>query len=115
MIEVQPLPQEEYAELKTLGLDGVLVYQETYHRATYAACTICAVRSRTFIWRLATPDRLGRAGIDKIGLGALVGLSGNSGAPTATCWPNTYSTCNKTIGRAVTPSRFRVCDPAPAG
>jgi len=36
MIEVQPLPQEEYAELKTLGLDGVLVYQETYHAPTYA-------------------------------------------------------------------------------
>ena len=35
-MEVQPLSQEEYAELKTLGLDGVMVYQETYHEATYA-------------------------------------------------------------------------------
>ena len=26
-MEVQPLSQEEYAELKTLGLDGVMVYQ----------------------------------------------------------------------------------------
>lgn len=35
MMEVQPLTQQEYAELKTLGLDGVLVYQETYHPTTY--------------------------------------------------------------------------------
>ncbi len=31
MMEVQPLSTDEYKELKTLGLDGVMVYQETYH------------------------------------------------------------------------------------
>jgi 2-iminoacetate synthase len=35
-MEVQPLSMEEYAELKTLGLDGVMVYQETWHEAQYA-------------------------------------------------------------------------------
>ncbi len=35
-MEVQPLAETEYAELKQLGLDGVMVYQETYHEATYA-------------------------------------------------------------------------------
>lgn len=30
------LSQENYAELKTLGIDGVMVYQETYHEAIYA-------------------------------------------------------------------------------
>lgn len=35
-MEVQPLATEEYAELKTLGLDGVMVYQETYHESMYA-------------------------------------------------------------------------------
>lgn len=35
-MEVQPLSQQEYAELKTLGLDGVMVYQETYHEGQYA-------------------------------------------------------------------------------
>ncbi len=33
---MQPLTEAEYAELKQLGLDGVMVYQETYHEATYA-------------------------------------------------------------------------------
>ncbi|MEC5345217.1 2-iminoacetate synthase ThiH [Brenneria populi] len=74
MIEVQPLAQEEYAELKTLGLDGVMVYQETYHPATYRQHHLRG-HKQDFYWRLATPDRLGRAGIDKIGLGSLIGLS----------------------------------------
>lgn len=76
MIEVQPLEQDEYAELKDLGLDGVLVYQETYHAPTYALHHLRG-QKQDFFWRLETPDRLGRAGIDKIGLGALFGLSNN--------------------------------------
>ncbi|MTD39330.1 2-iminoacetate synthase ThiH [Erwinia sp. CPCC 100877] len=73
-MEVQPLSQEEYAELKGLGLDGVMVYQETYHEATYARHHLRG-NKQDFFWRMETPDRLGRAGIDKIGLGALIGLS----------------------------------------
>ncbi|MFM4708111.1 2-iminoacetate synthase ThiH [Aeromonas caviae] len=73
-MEVQPLSQAEYAELKTLGLDSVMVYQETYHAPTYARHHLRG-NKRDIAWRLATPDRLGRAGIDKIGLGALIGLS----------------------------------------
>lgn len=74
MMEVQPLSEEEYRELKTLGLDGVLVYQETYHPSTYQQHHLRG-QKQDFHWRLATPDRLGKAGIDKIGLGALIGLS----------------------------------------
>lgn len=74
MMEVQPMTQEEYSELKTLGLDGVMVYQETYHEPTYLLHHLQG-KKRDFHWRLATPDRLGRAKIDKIGLGALIGLS----------------------------------------
>ncbi|MBG2666410.1 2-iminoacetate synthase ThiH [Klebsiella michiganensis] len=73
-MEVQPLAMEEYAELKTLGLDGVMVYQETYHESMYAKHHLKG-KKQDFFWRLDTPDRLGQAGIDKIGLGALIGLS----------------------------------------
>lgn len=76
MMEVQPLSQAEYAELKGLGLDGVLVYQETYHPPTYRRHHLRG-QKQDFVWRLETPDRLARAGIDKIGLGALIGLSDN--------------------------------------
>ena len=73
MFEVQPLATHEYAELRTLGLDAVMVYQETYQAATYAKHHLKG-KKRDFRWRLETPDRLGECGIDKIGLGSLVGL-----------------------------------------
>ncbi|OZS45469.1 2-iminoacetate synthase ThiH [Photobacterium sanguinicancri] len=72
-MEVQPLDQHEYAELKTLGLDAVMVYQETYSAPTYAQHHLRG-NKMDFEYRLATPDRLAKAGIDKIGIGALIGL-----------------------------------------
>ncbi|MCM5662066.1 2-iminoacetate synthase ThiH [Galbibacter mesophilus] len=72
-IEVQPLDQDEYELLKTSGLYGVLVYQETYHQEEYKKHHPKGKKSN-FFYRLETPDRLGRAGIHKIGLGALFGL-----------------------------------------
>ncbi|QMV16028.1 2-iminoacetate synthase ThiH [Vibrio spartinae] len=72
-MEVQPLDTEAYIQLKKLGLDGVMVYQETYHPATYAQHHLRGNKT-DFEYRLLTPDRLGKAGIDKIGLGALIGL-----------------------------------------
>ncbi|CAM4272063.1 2-iminoacetate synthase ThiH [Vibrio agarivorans] len=72
-MEVQPLEQEQYAELKTLGLDAVMVYQETYHPSTYAQHHLRG-KKQDFNYRLETPDRLAQAGIDKIGIGALIGL-----------------------------------------
>ncbi len=72
-MEVQPLEREEYAQLKTLGLDGVLVYQETYRRATYLEHHLRGNKS-DFNHRLDAPDRIGQAGVHKIGLGVLLGL-----------------------------------------
>lgn len=76
MMEVQPLEQDEYEELKTLGVDGVMIYQETYQATAYQQHHLRG-QKQDFSWRLATPDRLGHAGIDKIGLGVLIGLSAN--------------------------------------
>ncbi|AXT18620.1 2-iminoacetate synthase ThiH [Flavobacteriaceae bacterium AU392] len=72
-IEVQPLDQDEYEDLIKEGLFAVLVYQETYHKATYKMHHPKGKKSN-FDYRLDTPDRLGKAGIHKIGLGALFGL-----------------------------------------
>ena len=73
-IEVQPLPEEDYASLAGDGLSGVLVYQETYDERAYTRHHLSGPKS-DIGWRLGTPDRLGRAGMKKIGLGALFGLS----------------------------------------
>ncbi|MBJ7553337.1 2-iminoacetate synthase ThiH [Marinomonas spartinae] len=72
-MEVQPLNSEEYKRLQTIGLDGVLVYQETYRRKTYLEHHLRGNKSN-FNYRLDAPDRIGQAGIHKIGLGVLLGL-----------------------------------------
>ena len=72
-IEVQPLDQNEYETLQEEGLNTVLVYQETYHKENYKIHHPKGKKSN-FNYRLETPDRLGKAGIHKIGLGILIGL-----------------------------------------
>ena len=72
-MEVQPMDQVDYESLKSKGLYAVLVYQETYHQEEYKKHHPKG-RKSNFDYRLETPDRLGRAGIHKIGLGALFGL-----------------------------------------
>ncbi|WP_106790934.1 2-iminoacetate synthase ThiH [Aquimarina sp. Aq78] len=72
-IEIQPLDQSDYELLIKNGLYAVLVYQETYHKEEYKKHHPKG-RKSNFDYRLKTPDRLGKAGIHKIGLGALFGL-----------------------------------------
>ncbi len=72
-IEVQPLEQADYERLHNEELYAVLVYQETYHREKYKTYHPKGKKSN-FDYRLDTPDRLGGAGIHKIGLGVLIGL-----------------------------------------
>ena len=72
-MEVQPLEENEYKTLVDDGLYAVLVYQETYHKADYKLHHPKGKKSN-FNYRLDTPDRLGRAGVHKIGLGVLFGL-----------------------------------------
>lgn len=72
-IEVQPLEEEDYKYLISKGLYAVLVYQETYCIERYQLYHPKGKKSN-FTYRLDTPDRLGRAGVHKIGIGALLGL-----------------------------------------
>lgn len=72
-LEVQPLEESEYFELSQLGLNTVYIYQETYHEKNYKKYHPSGKKSN-FQFRVETPDRLGKAGIHKIGLGTLIGL-----------------------------------------
>ncbi|SHM02864.1 2-iminoacetate synthase ThiH [Mucilaginibacter sp. OK098] len=72
-MEVQPLDLEDYLQLTPYGLNTVLVYQETYHQEDYKKHHPKGKKSN-FRYRLETPDRLGQAGIHKMGLGILIGL-----------------------------------------
>lgn len=72
-MEVQPLDEADYEELIEEGLNTVLVYQETYHQEDYRLHHPKGKKAN-FEYRLLTPDRLGKAGIHKMGLGVLIGL-----------------------------------------
>ncbi len=73
-MEVQPLSTQDYAKLRELGVDAILVYQETYHPRRYGLFHKRGNKA-DFDFRLHTADRIGEARMDKIGLGALLGLS----------------------------------------
>ena len=75
-IEVQVWSEEEYRRLTAAGCDAVVIYQETYHPETYSKVHI-AGRKRHFEWRLLGPERAARAGMRRVGIGALLGLHGD--------------------------------------
>ncbi len=72
-MEVQPMRQQEYEQLIEAGLNGVVCFQETYREDAYRECHPRGMKS-IFRWRLNGYDRMGRAGLHKIGMGVLLGL-----------------------------------------
>ena len=72
-IEVMPLSAEDYSRLTHAGLNGVVCFQETYNRARYKVYHPAGMKSN-FEWRLNGYDRMGSAGVHKIGMGVLIGL-----------------------------------------
>jgi len=73
-LEVAPMEAHEYAPLVAAGAEGLIVYQETYDRATYAEMHTAGPK-KDFDWRLACPERAYAAGFRRIGVGALFGLA----------------------------------------
>jgi 2-iminoacetate synthase len=72
-LEVQVWDAATYGRLVEAGCDGLVVYQETYSRPTYAGVHLKG-KKRNFDWRLAAPDRGAAAGMRRLGVGALLGL-----------------------------------------
>lgn len=72
-IEVMPLAAEDYERLTHSGLNGVVCFQETYHRERYKVYHPAGMKSN-FEWRVNGFDRMGQAGVHKIGMGVLIGL-----------------------------------------
>jgi 2-iminoacetate synthase len=73
-VEVQPQTVDVYRRWVEAGCDGLVVYQETYDRAAYAAVHL-AGKKKDYDWRLETPERGAAAGFRRIGIGALLGLA----------------------------------------
>ena len=72
-IEVMPLKAEDYERLTHSGLNGVVCFQETYNRDKYKTYHPAGMKSN-FEWRVNGFDRMGQAGVHKIGMGVRIGL-----------------------------------------
>ena len=72
-LEVGPMETDEYRPLVAAGAEGLVVYQETYHRPTYQEMHTAGPK-RDFDWRLECPERAYAAGFRRLGIGALFGL-----------------------------------------
>lgn len=64
---------EEYRKLKEAGIGTYILFQETYHRATYDKMHPAGPK-RDYDWHTLAMDRAMEGGIDDVGLGALLGL-----------------------------------------
>ncbi len=73
-IETQTWSDDTYARLVEAGLEGVVHYQETYDRARYAEVHTAGWK-RDYDRRLASTERAAEAGVRRLGIGALLGLS----------------------------------------
>ena len=73
-LEVGPMEDDQYTEIVGHGAEGLVVYQETYHRETYTQLHTAGPK-KNFDWRLDCPERAYAGGFRRIGIGALFGLA----------------------------------------
>lgn len=64
---------DEYRELKKAGIGTYVLFQETYHRPTYAYMHPSGPKA-DYDWHTTAMDRAMEAGLDDVGLGVLFGL-----------------------------------------
>lgn len=72
-LEAMPMKQRDYERLVNVGLNGVVCFQETYNYNRYGHYHPHGMKS-FYDWRINGFDRMGRAGVHKIGMGVLIGL-----------------------------------------
>lgn len=73
-IETQVWDTAAYRRYAAAGCEGVVVYQETYDPITYAQVHLKG-KKRNYGWRLEAPERAAEAGMRRLGIGVLLGLS----------------------------------------
>jgi 2-iminoacetate synthase len=72
-VNLAPQSVERFRQLKDAGIGTFQLFQETYHRPTYAAVHLKGSK-RDYDWRTTSFDRAMEAGIDDVGIGVLFGL-----------------------------------------
>jgi 2-iminoacetate synthase len=72
-VNLAPCTLEEFRQLRDAQIGTYQIFQETYHRPTYAAVHLKG-KKRDYDWRVTAPHRAMEAGINDIGIGPLLGL-----------------------------------------
>lgn len=72
-VNLAPQTVDRFKLLKNAGIGTFQLFQETYHRPTYAAVHLKG-KKRDYDWRATAFDRAMEAGIDDVGMGVLFGL-----------------------------------------
>lgn len=73
-INAAPLETEDYKIIKQAGIGTYQVFQETYHKETYAKVHPKGTHKGDYLYRLHGLTRAFEAGCDDVGIGALFGL-----------------------------------------
>jgi len=72
-VNIAPLTVDQFKQLKAAHIGTYQLFQETYHRETYAKVHTSGAK-KNFDWRVTVMDRAMEAGIDDVGIGVLFGL-----------------------------------------
>ncbi|HUC84386.1 MAG TPA: [FeFe] hydrogenase H-cluster radical SAM maturase HydG [Candidatus Acidoferrales bacterium] len=70
---IAPLTVPQFKQLKDAHIGTFQLFQETYHRGTYAKVHTAGPK-KNYDWRVTAFDRAMEAGIDDVGIGVLFGL-----------------------------------------
>lgn len=72
-INAAPMSRQEFETIAEAGIGTYQIFQETYDPVTYAKYHLGGKKT-DYNWRLTALDRAMQAGIDDVGIGALLGL-----------------------------------------
>ena len=74
-VNMAPISIEDLEMLRDVGIGTYQVFQETYHKETYAKVHPANTLKGNYRWRLYAMHRAMEAGVDDVGIGALFGLA----------------------------------------
>ncbi|MDO4575089.1 MAG: [FeFe] hydrogenase H-cluster radical SAM maturase HydG [Planctomycetia bacterium] len=73
-VNAAPMDFENYKTILEAGIGTYQIFQETYHKPTYAKMHPAGTEKGDFLWRLDGLSRAYEAGANDVGIGALFGL-----------------------------------------
>lgn len=72
-IEIYPMDEPDYRQLKEAGVDGLTLFQEVYDKKMYKSVHLAGQKSH-YEYRLNAPERGAKAGFRVVNIGSLLGL-----------------------------------------